>query len=265
MRKGGCQMTIQKNVLILVGILILSYVIIFLLSPKDITDYTIADTEYWRETENRLLLRTVYDYNDKYSLESFPETIGEWKGSDYRYPEYVYKKLNADILMSRKYMKNNKSIVWMDIINSHTRESFHKQKICVQGAGWSVDNESISEFNIINSVTKLHVNRLDISKKNKKQVMVYWFMFKKFGDQDSITMIRLSSPVYNNNTEKTYNSLKDFVEKQLSNETYNDKKEEITIAQYLVNRYGNKGKIGIMLSVMIPFGITLVGIMKKRE
>lgn len=258
-------MAIQKNILILVGILTLSYVIIFLLSPRDITDYTIADTEYWRETENRILLRTVYDYNDKYSVESFPETMGEWKGSDYRYPEYVYKKLNAEMLLSKKYKKDNKSIIWMDIINSNTGESFHKQKICVQGAGWSINNESVSEFGTIDSFTKLYVNRLDISKKNKKQVMVYWFMFKKFGDKDAVTMIRLSSPVYNNNTEGTYNSLKDFADKQLFKEMYDGKKEETITIQYLIDKYGKNGKIGIMLSILIPLGITFIGIMKKKN
>lgn len=258
-------MAIQGNVLILIGILSLSYVIIFLISPKEVTDYTVADIEYWRETENRLLLRTVYNYNDKYSVESFPETIGEWKGSDFRYPEYVYKKLNAEMLMSKKYKRDNKSVVWMDIINSKTGESFHRQKICVEGAGWSVDNENIAEFSIIDSSTKLRANRLDISKKNKKQVMVYWFMFKKFGDKDAVTMIRLSSPVYNNNTERTYNLLKEFVEKQLFNEMYNGKKEEVTTANYLAGRYGNNGKIGIALSILIPLIITFAGIIKRRD
>ncbi len=258
-------MTIQKNVLILIGIFSLSYMMIFLLSPKDMTDYTIADTEYWRETENRMLLKTSYNYNDRYSVEFFPETMGEWKGSDYRYPEYIYRKLNAEILMSKKYTKNNRSIVWMDIINSKTGESFHKQKVCVQGAGWSIDNESVAEFGIFDSFTKLHVNRLDISKKDKKQVMVYWFMLKKFGDQDAVTMIRLSSPVYNNDTEKTYSYLKDFVEEQLFNEMYKNKKEEITTAQYLIDKHGNSGKIGIMLSVLISLGVTFIGIRKKEN
>lgn len=256
-------MTNQKNVLVMIGFLILSYVTIFLLSPRDMTDYTIADTEYWRETGNRILLKTAYNYNDRYSVESFPETMGEWKGSDYRYPEYVYKKLNADMLMSKKYVKDNRSIVWMDIINSKTGESFHKQKICVEGAGWSVENESVAEFGIFNSLSKLHANRLDISKKGKKQVMVYWFMFKKFGDQDAVTMIRLSSPVYNNNTERTYDSMKDFVEKQLFNEMYENKKEEVATVQYLIGKYGNNGKIGIILSVLIPSGVIFIGIKKR--
>ena len=62
---------IQKNLLILIGILFLSYVIIFLFSPKDIADYTVADTEYWRETGNRLMLKTSFEYNNKEDIKAF--------------------------------------------------------------------------------------------------------------------------------------------------------------------------------------------------
>jgi len=66
-------------------------------------DYTVADTEYWRETDNRLLLKTAYEYNNKEDIKSFPTTIGVWKSYDFKYPDSVYDKLNADILMSRAY------------------------------------------------------------------------------------------------------------------------------------------------------------------
>jgi hypothetical protein len=261
-------MVTQKNVLILIGFLSLSYVVIFLTAPKDATNYTIVDTEYWRETGNSLLIKTAYDYNDKNSILSFPTIIGDWKSFDYRYPDYVYDKLNADMLMSRAYTQDNRNIIWMDIINSKTGESFHKQKICVKGAGWTIDNEDIAEFDIAkppNRFVKLYVNRLYVSKENKKQVMVYWFMFKKFGYNDSVTMIRLSSPVKNNSTEHTFNNIKGFVEDQLFGTMYKDKeKEETTTAEYLVSTYGNKGLLAIITILAIPIGITITGFRRKE-
>lgn len=261
-------MAIQKNILIMMGVLSLSYITIFLLAPKDVTDYTVADTEYWRETKNRLLLKTVYNYNDKDSITSFPKTIEEWKSSDYRYPEFVYTKLNADILMSRAYKKSNKSIIWVDIINSKTGESFHTQRICVKGAGWNVDNESIVEFKIAdfpNTFTKLYANKLDISKGNRKQIMVYWFMFKKFGSDNSVTMIRLSTPVKNNSTGDTFNVMKGFVENQLFDAMYkNVDPERITTAEYIINKYGNIGSLAIMITLLIPTGIIIIGYRKKE-
>lgn len=265
-------MAIQKNILILIGVLSLSYILIFLLSPKDITDYTVADTEYWRETNNRLLLKTVYDYSSNESVRSFPKNLSDWKSFDFRYKDAVYAKLNADILLSRAYTKGKGSLVWMDIINSKTGESFHKQKICVEGAGWTIDRESIAEFKVAeppNPFTKLYANRLDISKvdkktgKERKQVMTYWFMFKKFGSNDSVTMIRLSAPV-KNSTEETFDMIKDFVEGQLFDAMYKRvDKESITTAESIVDKYGNKGIFATVMVALIPIGLIAAGIRKK--
>lgn len=260
-------MPIQKNVILLIGLITLAYVTIILLAPKNVADYTIADTEYWRETENRLLLKSSFNYNDKDSILSFPKTLGNWTSFDYRYPEFVYKQLNADILISRGYRKDNKNIIWIDIINSKTGESFHKQKICVEGAGWRIDNETIDEFNIAkppNLFTRLKVNRLDISKGKNRQIMVYWFMFKKFGFNDSVVMIRLSSPIKNNSVE-TFDNLKSFVEGQLFQTMYETKEPEETNIEYIIKRYGNKGVIAIILILLAPIGIIFTGIRMKNE
>jgi len=258
--------TIQKNILILAGILALSYVLIFLLAPKNVADYTIADTEYWRETGNRLLLKTVYEYNSKEDIKGFPKTIGEWDSIDFKYSDAVYAKLNADILMSRAY-KRDKDLIWMDIINSKVGESFHKQKICVEGAGWNIDRESIAQFTIAdepNPYTKLYANRLDISKEGKKQIMVYWFMFKKFGSgNDAVTMIRISAPILSSETE-TFDYIKDFVEDRLFNTMYEDAiQEDVTVAEYMVSEYGKLGIFAIILMVLVPIGIVFIGIRQK--
>ncbi len=255
----------QKNLLILIGILSLSYVIIFLLAPKDIADITVADTAYWRETENRLLLKTAYEYNKEEDIQGFPVNLGDWKSFDFKYSDFVYEMLKADILMSRGYTSGG-NLVWMDIINSKAGESFHRQDICVKGAGWNIDNESIAEFRIAdppNPFTRLYANRLDISKKDQKQVMVYWFMFKRFGRNDSVTMIRLSSPVIHNETA-TFNSIKDFVESELFDAMYQRAKpENITMAEYIIRKYGKTGMAAITLGVVAPIGLVLLGIRRK--
>lgn len=257
---------IQKNILILIGIISLSYVLIFLLSPKDITDYTIADTEYWRETKNRLMLKTAYDYN-KESIASFPKNLSDWKGFNFKYKDKVYEVLNADILLSRAYTKDRKNIIWIDIINSKTGESFHKQRICAEGGGWTIDSESIAEFKIAdapNPFTKFYANRLDVSKDDKKQIIIYWFMFKKFGAKDAVTMIRITSSVDNNDVEKTFSLIKEFVEGQLFNAMYEKAGEEtITTAESILKGYGNKGLLAMIMAILIPLGITITGVMKK--
>lgn len=243
----------------------MTYILIFLLSPKDITDYTIADTEYWRETKNRLLLKTAYEYNSKEDLEKFPKNLSDWRGFDYKFPESTYKALKADIIFSRVYA-NKDSIVWVDIINSKIGESFHKQQICLEGAGYNIDRESIAEFDVAegsNPFAKLYTNRLDYSKKGQRQVMVYWFMFKKFGAKDAVSMIRISSPVANNE-EETFNTIKTFVEKELFKEMYKKGDAEIiTNAENIYQENGNKGLFAMIMALLLPLGITIIGVMKK--
>jgi hypothetical protein len=248
------------------GILLLAYVVIFLVSPKDITDYTIADTEYWRETGNRLMLKTAYEYNSKDELEVFPKTLGEWRGFDYKFSESVYKALNADIIMSRTYVRNTSGPIWIDFINSKVGASFHKQKICLEGSGWNIDNESIAEFNIAdypNPFTRLYANRLDYSKGDQKQVMVYWFMFKKFGSKDAISMVRLSTPEIYNTTD-SFNTIKGFVEGQLFKAMYKQAEPEtITVAEDIIKTYGNMGMAAMALVLLIPFGLIFEGVRRK--
>ena len=249
------------------GILLLAYVVIFLVSPKDITDYTVVDTEYWRETGNRLMLKTAYEYNSKEALAVFPITLGEWRGFDFKYPDSVYKTLNADVLMSRTYVKNNTGFLWIDFINSKVGASFHKQNICLEGAGWHIDNESIAQFNIANDrnpYTKLYANRLDYSKGNEKQIMVYWFMFKKFGSKDDVSMVRISTQVINNETA-TFGIMKDFVEGELFKTMYKKAEPDtITVAEDIMKTYGNSGMIAVAMGILIPFGLIFAGVRRKN-
>ena len=260
---------IKKHILILIGIISLSYILIFLLSPKDITDYTVVDTEYWGNTQNSLLTKTAYDYNNVDDIKLFPKTLGEWNSFDIKYDDSVYKMLNASILLSRVYAKDDGNPVWIDFINSNTGESFHKQSICIKGAGWNIDNESIAEFKIAdppNPFTKLYANRLDASKGDEKQIVIYWFMFKKFGAKDAVTMVRLSLPVDDNETiNTTFDRSKSFVEDQLFGAMYKKTSaESITTAEYIVGQYGNKGLFATIMMLLIPIGITIMGIKKKN-
>ena len=249
----------------MIGIILFSYIVVFLLSPKDIADFTIADTVYWGETENRLFVKTAYEYNNKEDLQAFPKVLGDWKGYDFRYDEDVYKLLKADILLSRKYIKNNGSYLWMDIINSRVGASFHNQKICL--GAWNIDNESIAQFKIAdapNPFTKLYALRLDYSKPNQRQIMVYWFMFKKFGENDSVSMIRITAPVISNETD-AFNSIKDFVEKELFYTMYKKADPEtITVAQDINNKYGNIGIAAMALAILVPVGIVFTGMRRNN-
>jgi len=259
---------IQKNLLTLFGILLLAGVLIYLLAPAGITDYTVIGTSYWHETKNRLLIKTAYNYNSLDEINRFPTKLGDWRGYDFRYPDSVYTMLNASVILSRSYSVSG-DLVWMDIINSHKGESFHDPKICY-GGKWNIDEEKIETFNVVGNQTHLtfhemHANRLDISdKKNPdtKQVVLYWFMFKRFSDE-GVTMIRLSAPV-RDDPEATFETMKGFLEDELFAAMYEEEVEEVTVAENIIEKHGTTGIAIVATLILVPVCLIVLGPLAGR-
>jgi len=259
---------IQKNLLTLFGILLLAGVLIYLLAPAGITDYTVIGTSYWHETKNRLLIKTAYDYNSLEEINRFPTKLGDWRGYDFRYPDSVYEMLNASVILSRSYSSHG-DLIWMDIINSHKGESFHDPKICY-GGKWNIDDETLETFNVVGNQTHLtfhemHTNRLDISNKKNpdtKQVVLYWFMFKRFSDE-GVTMIRLSAPV-RNTPEETFEMMKGFLENELFAAMYEEEVEEVTVAENIIDKHGTTGVAIVATLILVPICLIILGPLASR-
>lgn len=247
---------IQKNILTLFGIILLAGVLIYLLAPSGIADYTVVGTSYWHETKDRLLLKTAYNYNNIEEIKNFPTALGDWRGYDFRYSASVYEMLNASILLSRSYSSHG-DLIWMDIINSKKGESFHDPKICY-GGSWNIVNESVETFHVTGNQTHLifgemRANRLDITNKknpNERQVVLYWFMFKRFSDE-GVTMIRLSAPV-RDNPEATFAVMEKFLEDELFAAMYEAEAEEVTVAERLIEEHGILGIIAMLILLLVP-------------
>lgn len=249
--------------LILLGLLLLSAALIVVLAPESLADYTVIDTAF-HKTDHRLIGRTAYNFNNASEIARFPKEIGGWRGIDFRYPKRVYEALEADIILSRAYSKNS-SIIWMDIINSDKRKSFHNPKVCY-GNRWNIINESVEEIpmNRTSAVIfdKIYVNRLNLEdKKNaeKKLVVLYWFIFR--GGQ-GVTMIRLTSPV-KHDYESTYATMKDFTRDTMGL-MYEELKRQKSMGELWIEKYGFKAYIGLVL-LFLPSAIFIVmGIRMNR-
>ena len=231
------------------GIVWLSFVLIFLLAPKDITEYTVIDIAFHR-TEYRLIGKTAYNFNNVSDIAKIPKKIDGWTGIDFRYPERVYKILDADIILSRAYSKDGK-VIWLDIINSDKRKSFHDPRVCY-GARWNIINESVIAIELRNSsitFNRVYVNELDLTNKkdpNIKLLVFYWFMFR---GGEGVTMVRLSSPV-SVSFEETSKYLKNFTRDLLSL-VYKEIKKPKSLAEVLVDKYKSFGYV-IIASTFLP-------------
>ncbi len=248
---------IRSTFLIMLGIILLSGALLIVLAPETIAQYTVIDTAFHR-TDHRLIGKTAYNFNNISQIKEFPHEIGGWSGIDYRYSQNVYDTLKADIILSRAYSKGN--IIWMDIINSESRKSFHDPKVCY-GGQWNIVNESVVKIPMNSSQAifdQIYVNRLDLEKKegNNKLMVLYWFIFR---GGESVTMVRLSSPTGNYST--TYDYMDDFV-KNVMNLMYEKVREPRMVGEVWVENYGLGGYAGILLLflpsvILIAWGIRM--------
>ena len=99
----------------------------------------------------------------------------------------------------------------------------------------------------------MRANRLDITNKkdpNERQVVLYWFMFKRFSDE-GVTMIRLSAPV-RDNPDATFAMMKGFLEDELFAAMYEAEAEEVTVAERLIEEHGIFGIIAMLILLLVP-------------
>lgn len=248
---------VRSTFIIMLGIILFSGALLVVLAPETIAEYTVIDTAFHR-TDHRLIGKTAYNFNNITQIREFPREIGGWSGMDYRYSQNVYETLEADIILSRAYSKGN--VIWMDIINSESRKSFHDPKVCY-GGQWNIVNESVETIPMNSPQAifdQIYVNRLDLEEKegNDKLVVLYWFVFR---GGESVTMVRLSSP--SGNYSATYDYMEDFV-KDLMTQMYEKVREPQTVGEVWINQYGISGYAGILLlflpsALLIGWGIKM--------
>ncbi len=242
--------------LIIAGIIAFSAALLVILAPEGIAEYTVIDIAF-HKTEHRLIGKTTYNFNNASEIAKFPKRIDGWRGIDFRYPPRVYEVLEADIILSRAYSKGGK-IIWMDIINSERRKSFHDPRICY-GATWNIVGEKVESVSVNSTAAifeKIYVNRIDlVNKKNpeKRLVVLYWFMFKR---GEGVTMIRLSSPV-DKSYEETSEVMKDFVRK-IMGIMYEEVKRQRSMGEAILEKYEYAG-VGIIAAMFLPSAV-LIGL-----
>ena len=139
---------VRATFVIILGIILFSAALLVVLAPENLAEYTVIDTAF-HKTDHRLIGKTAYNFNNASEIAKFPRKIDGWIGVDFRYPRRVYEVLEADIILSRAYSKDG-SIIWMDIINSDKRKSFHDPRVCY-GSRWNIVHEKIESIDFNSS------------------------------------------------------------------------------------------------------------------
>jgi EpsI family protein len=111
-------------------------------------------------------------------LSQFPETIGEWKGTDFVIDQETLDILGAGDFLSRVYSrgpgKTQLSLFIGYFPSQRTGQTIHSPKNCLPGAGWVF--ESSKYVNLVDVNGKTHrVGEYVIANGDSRQFVIYWY------------------------------------------------------------------------------------------
>jgi EpsI family protein len=112
-------------------------------------------------------------------LQSFPQQLGSWSGTDVPIDKSVLDILGAGDFLLRVYENSEKPQPYMDLYMAYFRsqrsgDTIHSPKNCLPGAGWS-PVESSRIMLTLPGHAPFPVNRYIISKGGARELVFYWY------------------------------------------------------------------------------------------
>lgn len=166
-------------------------------------------------------------------LDTLPMSLAGRTGYDATFDDGVYKVLNADQNLLRRYVGEEGDLVWLYIGYYGTQKggrTGHLPQYCYPGSGWDINEMSkVSLRNIDgNPVT---VNKITVSRKGVKTIALYWihsdrdrvmdsglkmnlnrFSRRIRDNRDDGAFVRISRVAYENDEKKCLEEVKRFAE-----------------------------------------------------
>ena len=138
----------------LVGLLLLSFVFIFLFStPSMILAKTITtiDTELSRASGAATPVRTLLDFGNNEHIQAFPRQVGEWTAANDYNTTQVAESLGAEVVLLRAYKhpKFYQPVIFL-IVQSNARSSFHPPIVCYPAMGYEIEEEGKARIEVQN-------------------------------------------------------------------------------------------------------------------
>ncbi|MDY6834507.1 MAG: exosortase-associated EpsI family protein [Chloroflexota bacterium] len=270
-------MDFYRRYSVVFGLLVLAGVMVLLLSTPGFVfskGVMFIDTELNESDGDETYIKTKVDFGSNEHIQSFPQQIGKWIGSDYE-TDKLRETLGADVLLMRAYVHPEYYLpIFLLISQSNSESSFHGVPVCFRAMGYSVDSDIKDEILIpdgdwvgdkepASNSSLIPIRRLIAHKESdgsitERRVVLYWYVKGNEFTSDTITMIRISTtaPI-----EGSYDAIVD-LEKDFTSQCVphlfelSDEKSEQTLIVQLSNS-GLGGYILIILLLSTPIGIML--------
>jgi hypothetical protein len=265
-------MTFLEEYSTIIGMLSLAFVIIFLFStPSTILakEITVVGSDLHSSAGNGIHVRTKMDFGNKEKVQNFPNRIGNYYGVEC--DTYgLTESLKADVMLMRSY-RNPSGQIFLLILQSKNRSSFHPPTVCYPALGYEIEEESSEEIIIQNeswiespwmgaekSKASIKVKKLMVNNGKERRLVLYFYIKPQLLS-DEITLIRISALTFGDD-EEVLNRLKDFTSEIFP--LMFEYREEQVIAKHLLNS-GVSGWFTIALLFFFPIVILFYPVMKN--
>lgn len=217
-----------KRYATLIGSALLAFLVIFLCSSPQALFGTVSfiDTELSNTSGSKIPVTVRMDLGKEEQLKDFPLQIGEWSGVDHE-TAGVKESLGADVLLMRTYTKANSfQPVFLLVMQSSSRSSFHPPVVCYPALGYEIEEEGKEKVYVTDTawvkkpvaqeeMSKLpkwareelesspysglvSVKKLVVFKQNKgevteRRVVLHFYIKDKMATSDKISMVRVSA------------------------------------------------------------------------
>jgi hypothetical protein len=250
---------------------------------------SMIDTELSHASGHETSVKTKMDFGDNAHVQALPTTIGDWQNVGSCNKSQLAEQLGADVMLLRGYRQQGSyQSVFLLIIQSDNRSSFHPPIVCYPAVGYKIEEETTEEIRVSNATWaeapwypnveleepgifngSMSAKRLVISKESdgkvtKRKVVLYFYVKDNPVITDKITMIRVSAhaPI-NGSYEEALNLTKDFLGEVVPYMFEIREEEVITAVQLAKSGIGGWLIIGFLVSV--PIGIIVYPRIKSKR
>jgi EpsI family protein len=110
--------------------------------------------------------------HDKIDINSFPYTVGDWKGKDIEIKDYEYEILETRNILLRDYQNSSDDRLNLFIVYSETNRSvFHPPEVCLIGSGINIADKKVDKINCGDYT--LSTNKIYTEKDHYKGIALY--------------------------------------------------------------------------------------------
>jgi hypothetical protein len=215
-----------KEYTTLIGLMALALLVVFLFYPGSLfTSVSFIDADLSEALTRKISVRTKINLALEDQLKYLPFQINGWVGSDQSNPQELGQRLDTYILLMRAYRKADQQPVFLLILQSPNKLSFHPPPICYQFMGYRIEetgNENVyvsdstwaalpvsrehfsklewqdeaiklTPYAGLVSVKKLVVSKTDNGDIKDRRLVLYFYIKDKYFATNQISMVRLST------------------------------------------------------------------------